>query len=143
MKSIANISENSVAKEPKSIEGFKKKSKPQTPSEPKIAYKLQLTDAMTLNSLELGETEMEEFRQKFPQIARLLAQPELLSSSSSLAAKATQESWQSAASQLLSAAWKIKEAHLFHSPVDVKKLGIPDYLQIIKKPMDFGTIKVT
>jgi len=85
---------------------------------------------------------MEEFRQNFPQIARLLAQPEALSSSSSLAAKATQESWQSAASQLLSAAWKIKEAHLFHAPVDVKKLGIPDYLQIIKKPMDFGTIKV-
>lgn len=92
--------------------------------------------------MDLGETELEEFRQKFPLVARLLAHPELLTTSHSLSAKATQENWQAAAQLLLTAAWKIKEAHLFHQPVDVKKLGIPDYLQIIKKPMDFGTVKV-
>lgn len=140
-KSIANVSETSLQKEPKSIDNFKKKTKT-IPSEPKTAYRLQFTDA-NLNSADLGETELEEFKSKYPLVAKLLAHPEYLTSSSALATKAHQESWQAAAQQLLSAAWKIKEAHLFHTPVDVKKLGIPDYIQIIKKPMDFGTIKVT
>lgn len=134
------MSEGSVQREQKSTENFKKKPKP-VPSEPKTAFKLQFTDA-NLNSVDLGETELEEFRQKFPLVARLLAQPDLLTTSATLSTKATQENWQAAAHQLLTAAWKIKEAHLFHAPVDVKKLGIPDYLQIIKKPMDFGTVKV-
>ena len=111
------------------------------PSEPKTAFKLQYTDA-NLNSVDLGEAELEEFRQKYPLVARLLANPELLATSPNLSAKATQENWQAAALLLLGAAFKIKEAHLFLQPVDVKKLGIPDYLQIIKKPMDFGTVKV-
>ena len=29
----------------------------------------------------------------------------------------------------------------FHTPVDTMKLGIPDYFDIIKKPMDLGTIR--
>jgi hypothetical protein len=32
-------------------------------------------------------------------------------------------------------------AWIFLEPVDPIKLNIPDYLDIIKKPMDFGTIK--
>lgn len=38
--------------------------------------------------------------------------------------------------------WKSKGAYFFHSPVDPKKFNIPDYFDIVKKPMDFGTIKV-
>ncbi|GLT43385.1 hypothetical protein SLA2020_173360 [Shorea laevis] len=34
-----------------------------------------------------------------------------------------------------------KYAHIFNSPVDVVKLNIPDYFDVIKDPMDFGTIK--
>ena len=37
---------------------------------------------------------------------------------------------------------KIRLGNLFHYPVDVKKLNIPDYFDIIKVPMDFTTIKV-
>jgi len=37
---------------------------------------------------------------------------------------------------------KIKDAEIFHKPVDPVMLGIPDYLDIIKHPMDFSTIKV-
>ena len=33
------------------------------------------------------------------------------------------------------------EAWIFHEPVDPVKLGIPDYPNVIKNPMDFGTIK--
>jgi bromodomain-containing protein 4 len=30
----------------------------------------------------------------------------------------------------------------FSKPVDVENLNLPDYYQIIKKPMDLGTVKV-
>lgn len=110
-------------------------------SEPKSAYRLQFTDAQ-LNSTDLGEPELEEFKRKYPQIARLLAQPELLTSSTTISTRAKQESWQSAAQQLLSAMWKVKDAAIFCQPVDWRKLEIPDYPEIVKKPMDFGTVKV-
>lgn len=38
--------------------------------------------------------------------------------------------------------WKIKGTYIFHAPVDMKVYGITDYYDIIKNPMDFGTIKV-
>lgn len=37
--------------------------------------------------------------------------------------------------------WKIKGAYIFHDPVDPKKFGISDYFDIVKHPMDFGTVK--
>jgi hypothetical protein len=37
--------------------------------------------------------------------------------------------------------WRTTHAWIFHEPVDPIKLGIEDYFDIIKKPMDFGTIK--
>ena len=38
--------------------------------------------------------------------------------------------------------WKVKGAYIFHNPVDPIQLKIEDYFTIIKRPMDFGTIKV-
>ncbi len=35
------------------------------------------------------------------------------------------------------------EAEPFNEPVDWQGLGLPDYPQIIKRPMDMGTIKVS
>lgn len=37
--------------------------------------------------------------------------------------------------------WKHQFAWPFHHPVDAVKLGIPDYHDIIERPMDMGTIK--
>lgn len=37
--------------------------------------------------------------------------------------------------------WKVKGAYIFQTPVDPIKLGIEDYFDVIKNPMDFGTIK--
>ena len=37
--------------------------------------------------------------------------------------------------------WKHHHAWPFHFPVDTVKLGLPDYFEIIKKPMDLGTIR--
>jgi hypothetical protein len=42
---------------------------------------------------------------------------------------------------LLKSMWKHQHAWPFHTPVDTVKLGLPDYFEIIKKPMDMGTIK--
>ena len=42
---------------------------------------------------------------------------------------------------MLTNLWKHSSAWIFHDPVDPKKLNIPDYLDIIKQPMDLGSIK--
>lgn len=44
-------------------------------------------------------------------------------------------------SELLSKLMKHKHGWVFNVPVDVKKLNIPDYHSIIKRPMDLGTIR--
>lgn len=53
------------------------------------------------------------------------------------------ESWTVSALEILAAVKKAKGAKVFHYPVDYVKLGIPDYPDIVKNPMDFGTIKVS
>ncbi|KAK8955323.1 Transcription factor GTE4 [Platanthera guangdongensis] len=42
---------------------------------------------------------------------------------------------------LLAKMMKHKHGWVFNSPVDVKKLNIPDYHRIIKHPMDLGTVR--
>ena len=51
------------------------------------------------------------------------------------------DQWESAAKRVLSNLQRNSKAYIFNSPVDVEELDIPDYYQIVKKPMDFGTIK--
>lgn len=52
------------------------------------------------------------------------------------------ENWEKAAKRLLSSLMKHSGAWIFLEPVNPEKLMIPDYLEIIKHPMDFGTIKI-
>jgi len=51
------------------------------------------------------------------------------------------DQWERAAHRMMTQLWKHKHAWIFHEPVNPEKLNIPDYLVIIKEPMDFGTIK--
>lgn len=51
------------------------------------------------------------------------------------------DSWEKQAKKLMNLLWKVKDADLFHKPVDPIELGIPDYPNVIKNPMDFSTIK--
>ncbi len=51
------------------------------------------------------------------------------------------EGWEKVAKKVLNTLWKMKEAMIFHRPVDPIELKIPDYFTIVKNPMDFGTIK--
>ncbi len=43
---------------------------------------------------------------------------------------------------MLNSLWKHNQAWIFYEPVDPKKLNIPDYYEIIREPMDFGTVKL-
>jgi len=49
--------------------------------------------------------------------------------------------WDKAAMKIINHLWKQQGAWTFHQPVDTVALRIPDYNVIVKRPMDFGTIK--
>lgn len=49
--------------------------------------------------------------------------------------------WDKTAGKILNALWKMNGAWHFHKPVDYLAMRIPDYPEIVKHPMDFGTIK--
>lgn len=51
------------------------------------------------------------------------------------------DSWEKAAKRLITQLWRVPSAQLFHNPVDPDRLGIPDYFEVVKDPIDFGTIK--
>jgi Bromodomain len=51
------------------------------------------------------------------------------------------DSWDKAAKRMMNSLWKHNQAWIFYEPVDPKKLNIPDYFDIIKQPMDLGTVK--
>jgi hypothetical protein len=42
---------------------------------------------------------------------------------------------------LIQSLWRCSSSQIFHQPVDPDKLGIPDYFEVVKDPIDFGTIK--
>ena len=49
--------------------------------------------------------------------------------------------WDKAAKRLINSLWRVNSAQIFHHPVDPDRLQIPDYFEIVKEPIDFGTIK--
>ena len=42
---------------------------------------------------------------------------------------------------MIQSLWRCSSSQIFHHPVDPDKLGIPDYFEVVKEPIDFGTIK--
>ena len=88
--------------------------------------------------------ELEKFEEQHPKIAQYWKDPstlETLSLPKFPENAPIYESWDKAAKRMLNTLWKSNQAWIFHEKVDVEKLGIPDYYEIIKTPMDFGTIK--
>jgi len=51
------------------------------------------------------------------------------------------DNWDKAAKRLMQSLWRCGSASIFHHPVDPDRLGIPDYFEVVKDPIDFGTIK--
>ena len=92
----------------------------------------------------LTEEETYEFMIKYPEINNLLNNKNLMKK---LMDEVNDddvkmcESWEKIARQLMNVLWKVKDAELFHKPVDPIELNVPNYYEIIKKPMDFSTVK--
>ena len=51
------------------------------------------------------------------------------------------DQWEKAAQRILQTLQRDQKAYIFCNPVDHVALGIPDYPNIVKNPMDFSTIK--
>ena len=91
----------------------------------------------------LGEEELLAFAREYPEIAKFWESPEehlpelCLPKESSIHF----DSWDQVAKRLLSQLWRLNNARIFHEPVDPEKLSIPDYHEVVKNPIDFGTIK--
>lgn len=93
------------------------------------------------------EEEFETLKRDYPDIAKYFDQPEGSNLIEELPIPEVQEtapiydSWDKAAKRLINSLWKHQHAWIFHEPVDPIKLNIPDYLDIIKTPMDLSTVK--
>lgn len=51
------------------------------------------------------------------------------------------DKWEATARKILNNIWRMRGGYLFHQPVDPVRYNILDYTDIIKHPMDFGTVK--
>ena len=51
------------------------------------------------------------------------------------------DNWDKVAKRLINQIWRTNAAKIFHKPVDPDRLGIPDYFEVVKDPIDLGTIK--
>jgi len=97
------------------------------------------------NYEEITSEELDKLKSKCPLVAQLLNNPTQVDdiSDPDLAEENTPlyDNWEKAAKRLLNTLWRTNSAQIFHNPVDPDRLGIPDYFEVVKDPIDFGTIK--
>jgi hypothetical protein len=92
----------------------------------------------------ISQEEFEAMAQDHPEIAKLFEDE---SEIENIQVPPVDESvpiyyhWEKVSNRMMNALSKNTKAWIFNEPVDPKKLQINDYNDIIKKPMDFGTIK--
>lgn len=94
---------------------------------------------------EISEEELDDLKSSCPLLGQLMENQELVSrlKEPDLNDENTPlyDNWEKAAKRLLNSLWRSNSAQIFHNPVDPDRLGIPDYFEIVKDPIDFGTIK--
>lgn len=92
----------------------------------------------------MTEEEFNQFKEQSPELARYFEDESTLSQLPIPDVPENApiyECWDKAAKRMINALTKHASAWIFLEPVDPERLGIPDYFDIIKHPMDFGTIK--
>ena len=92
----------------------------------------------------ISEEEFQKFKEDNPELAKYFEVPEAIETLPVPEVPETAQiydNWEKAAKRLLNTLWKHNSAWIFHEPVNPEKLNIPDYYDIIKQPMDFGTVK--
>lgn len=103
-------------------------------------YKLVFTNDC-LESRDVVEMDFQQFKDTYPEVVQILLNPELVNQIPGLVEAVERMSWKHTAIKVLGNLWKTKDANIFHHPVDVKKYEIPHYFDIVKNPMDLGTVK--
>lgn len=92
----------------------------------------------------LTAEELKNFMASNGEVAKYLRDPGKLQSLKTSTVTPTmnlQDHWDKAAKKIVGHLWKMSGAVHFQNPVDVVGLNIPDYYEVVKKPMDLGTIK--
>ena len=88
--------------------------------------------------------ELEEFINLCPVVAEMLFDPNVIQKVPPPKIDHScpiYDTWDKAAKRLVNQIWRSNGAHIFHNPIDPDRLGIPDYFEVIKEPIDLGTIK--
>ena len=97
------------------------------------------------NYEEITQEELDELKKECPLVAQLLENPNMVDilKDPDVPEENTPlyDHWEKVAKRLLASLWRINSAQIFHNPVDPDRLGIPDYFEVVKDPIDFGTIK--
>ena len=108
---------------------------------PKKFFIVKITDSG--EKIRLTHEEILSFYKNNPEIENLLKNKEELNNKLSTVNEELKmyDNWEKIAKKLLTILSKSKGAELFLKPVDPEELGIPDYFEKIKHPMDFSTIK--
>lgn len=133
-----------VTEVPDSKKLLKKRSKPEPSVEEESRYRKYVLIKFTEDGkTRLSQNELSLFFQQYKDLGSLLSNPQRLAELESEADERLRdtEGWEKVARKVILALWKLKEAAIFLKPVDPIELNIPDYFTIIKKPMDFSTIK--
>lgn len=86
-------------------------------------YKIVYSDS-SLQENSMTVKDFENFSLKFPQIAKILMNPDILTQNVDLMQKVQLDSWRSTAILIMDNLWKFKASNVFHAPVNPVKLGI-------------------
>eukprot|EP01017_Pseudomicrothorax_dubius_P027379 TRINITY_DN3145_c0_g5_i1.p1 TRINITY_DN3145_c0_g5~~TRINITY_DN3145_c0_g5_i1.p1 ORF type:complete len:575 (+),score=82.61 TRINITY_DN3145_c0_g5_i1:309-2033(+) len=139
-QSLAHDSASTSTK-PSLMESELLKKRRKEKEETRIAYRLVRVDEGG-GMAEIGLSDFEKFKEKYPEVAMYILNPDkLLEGAAPLEYTEEKIGWQKLARRVLGMLWKMKGAYLFHHPVDPVRLGIPDYFDIVRSPMDLGTIR--
>lgn len=107
-------------------------------------YVLSRFDGETGVHVPLSKEEIIEFVLKFQGITKYFNDPEecrKIKMNEYEEGEPIYDHWRKAADRIVKEIWKHKDAWIFYEPVDPAKFAIPDYYNIIKEPMDLGTLK--
>ena len=86
---------------------------------------------------------MEKFEEDHPELAKYWNDEDHLAAlnTKSLENQVIYYHWERVAKRLLNSLWRFSPSRMFHEPVNPEKMNMPDYFEVVKNPVDFGTIK--
>ncbi len=110
----------------------------------KKEFVLQVLDGDSFRPI--TREEFSELSKEIPDLGQLLDEEDSTFSEKSQVPEIDESTpiyyhWEKAAVRMMAALGRNHYAMFFNEPVNPEKLGIHDYFDIIKRPMDFGTIK--